>query len=230
MHFRRFAARCRLPTATLVLALVSLSSLVYQSALAADERDRFILRWAAVPFEITVSDLPPMLPVPIAATLFTSLFLHADWVHLASNLVYLWLFGPSLERAVGGGRLVGLYLLAGAGAGILQVFAAPTSMIPIIGASGALAGVMAAHSVLFPSVNARTMVFGGWCVLQLVQGAAAWDGSQQWTGGVAGWAHLGGLAVGATLGLLARQRGLGQNLPKQWHREQLVALIRMRIR
>ncbi len=161
----------QLPPVTLGLSLLSVLVLsvlvfVYECALPTEHAQLFILRWAAVPREITVGDLPPTVPVPIAATLLTSLFLHSSWAHLAGNLVYLWIFGPAVERPFGAWRLVAVYLGCGVVAGLLQVVAYPTSMIPIIGASGAMAGVISACVVLERTLNARTIVFGAWCALQ----------------------------------------------------------------
>jgi len=194
-----------LPPVTAGIALISLFVFAYQSSLTGDQRILFILQWGAVPYEITVRDLPPTVPFPIAGTLLTALLLHSGLGHLAVNMTYLGLFGPPVERALGTWRFLALFLLCGIGAGVAQVAAFPVSMFPTIGASGALAGVMAAYVVLFPRVSPRTIVFGVWCVLQVMLALDTLNTVQQWTGGVAAWAHLAGTGLGVLLALLARR-------------------------
>ncbi len=193
------------PPVTAGLALISLLVFAYQLSLTGDQRVLFVLQWGAVPFDITVRDLPPTVPIPIAGTLLTALFLHSGLGHVAVNMTYLGLFGPPVERALGGWRFLALFLLCGIGAGLAQVAAFPVSMFPTIGASGALAGVMAAYVVLFPGVSPRTIVFGAWCLLQVVLAIDTLNTVQQWTGGVAAWAHLAGIGLGVLSALFARR-------------------------
>ena len=100
-----------LPPVTAGLALISLFVFAYQSSLTGDQRILFILQWGAVPYEITVRDLPPTVPFPVAGTLLTALLLHSGWGHLAVNMTYLGLFGPAVERALGRWRFLALFLL-----------------------------------------------------------------------------------------------------------------------
>jgi len=160
--------------------------------------------------------------VPPAATVVTSMFLHGGWMHLIGNMVYLWIFGNNIEDSMGHVRFVVFYVLCGAAAALAQTFAAPDSTIPMIGASGAIAGVLGAYLVLFPRAHVVVLIFAGvfsqtarlpallvlgfWFVLQFVN---AFVGSGGHGGGVAWWAHVGGFVAGLVLIYLFRRRGGG---------------------
>ena len=149
---------------------------------------------------------------PAWFTPLTSMFMHGGWFHIISNMWFLWIFGNNIEDAMGPFRFVVFYLLCGLGAAALQIFADPSSAIPMVGASGAIGGVMGAYIVLYPKVRVHMLVFlgflvttvavpailmlGYWLVVQLVQGVGSL-GAQG--GGVAFWAHVGGFAAGAAL-------------------------------
>jgi membrane associated rhomboid family serine protease len=145
--------------------------------------------------------------------LITSMFLHGSWMHLLGNMWFLWLFGNNIEDSMTRPRFVAFYLLTGLAAALAQVAANPASPVPMVGASGAISGVMGAYLVLFPRVRVYTLVFLGffltsvalpawvmliyWAFLQFVGGltsVAAGD-----TGGIAFWAHLGGFVAGVVL-------------------------------
>jgi membrane associated rhomboid family serine protease len=153
--------------------------------------------------------------------LFTAMFLHADILHFGGNMVFLWIFGDNVEDRLGHVRYLLFYLACGALAGLAQVAADPVSQVPLIGASGAIAGVMGAYFLLYPQSRVLTAVFlivfmdvieipaifflGVWFLLQVAQGAlGSSDGVQ---GGVAFWAHAAGFALGAGVGLWLRSRG-----------------------
>ncbi len=163
--------------------------------------------------------LPPELAgVPPWATLFTSMFLHGGWLHLGGNMLFLWIFGNNVEDLLGRGRYLLLYLASGAAAALVQALSAPHSDVPMIGASGAVAGVLGAYLMTYPRANVHTLVWiviffwivtvpawillGMWFVMQLVSGLAARPDSP----GVAFWAHVGGFATGIVLFLLLRPR------------------------
>jgi membrane associated rhomboid family serine protease len=185
-------------------------------------------------------------PCPIGAanwlTVLTSMFLHGSWFHLLANLWFLWIFGNNVEDSMGHVRFVVFYLLCGLAAAGLQVAADPSSAIPMVGASGAIGGVMGAYVLLYPRVHVYVLIIlgfyvttvavpamlmlGYWFVLQLVGGFGSMAAEG---GGVAFWAHVGGFVAGAVLVLLFRNpRLLGQHpyhgwksqhLPSQaWHR------------
>lgn len=165
--------------------------------------------------------LPPSLYlVPPAATLFTSMFLHGGWMHLIGNMLYLWIFGNNVEDAMGHARFIIFYVLSGLAAAFAQALPNPDSTIPMIGASGAISGVLGAYLLLYPHARVLVLiplgafsrviyvpamfVLGFWFVLQLVSSALA-DPSQ---GGVAFGAHIGGFVAGMILIPLFKHRGV----------------------
>ena len=148
------------------------------------------------------------------------MFLHADFLHFGGNMVFLWIFGDNVEDRLGHLPYLAFYLLAGAAAASCQTLADPDSQAAMIGASGAIAAVMGAYFLLYPQSRVLTAVFlivfmdiveipavfflGIWFLLQLAQGALS--SSEGVQGGVAFWAHAGGFAVGAGVGLWVRSR------------------------
>jgi membrane associated rhomboid family serine protease len=175
-------------------------------------------------------------------TVLTSMFMHGGWMHLIGNMWFLWIFGNNVEDAMGHLRFVVFYLLCGIAAAALQTAFDPDSMIPMVGASGAIGGVMGAYVLMYPRVNVHLFVIlgfyvntiavpayfmlGYWFLLQLVSGSIAL-GAQG--GGVAFWAHVGGFVAGAVLSLIFRNRELLARHPyygwqkrdsatESWHR------------
>jgi len=152
--------------------------------------------------------LPPevVVMVPPAATVFTSMFLHGGWMHLLGNMLYLWIFGKNVEDAMGPGRFLLFYLLTGLCATFVHVLSEPDSAIPMIGASGAIAGVLGAYFILYPRAQIKTFILliifiqiihipavfilGFWFIRQILG-----IGSD----GVAWYAHIGGFLVGMFL-------------------------------
>ena len=145
--------------------------------------------------------------------LFTSMFLHGSWLHLLGNMWFLWLFGNNVEDAMGRPQFLLFYLLCGLAAALLQVVTSPDSGVPMVGASGAISGVMGAYLILYPHVRVYVMVPLGfilttvalpawtmlvyWMLIQLVSGLTAIGGKPG--GGVAFWAHVGGFIAGMVL-------------------------------
>jgi len=160
-------------------------------------------------------------PGPSWYTLFTSMFLHGGWMHLIGNMWFLWIFGNNVEDSMGHLRFVLFYLLCGLAAAVFQVFSQPDSGVPMVGASGAIGGVMGAYVVLYPRVRVHMLVIlgfyvtrivvpaffmlGYWFLLQLVGGAVALGRAG---GGVAFWAHVGGFLAGGLLVIPFRNRAL----------------------
>ncbi len=155
---------------------------------------------------------------PNPSSLLTSMFMHGGWFHILGNLWFLWVFGDNVEDVMGPLRFVAFYVLCGLAAAGAQILSNTSSTIPMVGASGAIGGVMGAYALLFPRVRVNTLIFlgfyvttvripaifmlGYWFVLQLLQGLPALGSSQ---GGVAFWAHIGGFAAGVGLiGLFRR--------------------------
>ncbi len=202
----------RVPIVT--VAIISLNILVffYQLSLDARALDRSVLAYGVIPFEITSGrDLAPTIPLPIWTTLFTSMFMHGGWMHIIGNMLYLWIFGDNIEDALGHGVYFVFYLVCGLAAAGAQIFADPASTIPSIGASGAVAGVLGAYLLLYPTHRINSLIFlgyfvrvvqlpavlvlGFWIVLQLFSGISA-AGAQT---DVAYWAHVGGFVAGMAL-------------------------------
>ena len=152
-------------------------------------------------------------------TVITSMFMHGGWMHLIGNMWFLWIFGNNVEDAMGHFRFVLFYLLCGISAAALQTALDPNSVIPMVGASGAIGGVMGAYVLMYPRVHVHLFVFlgfyattfavpayfmlGYWFLVQLVSGSVA-IGAQG--GGVAFWAHVGGFVAGALLSFVFRNR------------------------
>ena len=162
-------------------------------------------------------------------TPLSSMFMHGGWMHLIGNMWFLWIFGNNVEDAMGHLRFLAFYLLCGLAAAALQVFSQPDSGIPMVGASGAIGGVMGGYVVLYPRVRVHMMVMFGfyirtiavpaafmlgyWFLLQLLGGAVSL--SRHGEGGVAFWAHVGGFAAGALLVLVFRDPRLMARHPTQ---------------
>ncbi|MEO6025775.1 MAG: rhomboid family intramembrane serine protease [Candidatus Binatia bacterium] len=160
----------------------------------------------------------------------TSIFLHGSWMHLLGNMWFLWLFGNNVEDAMTRPRYLGFYLVCGVVAALAQVATNPTSVVPMVGASGAISGVMGAYLILYPRVRVFTLVWLGfiftrvalpawvmllyWAFIQLASGFTTIDGEG---GGVAFWAHIGGFAAGAILvRILLRPDHLAEHRTHQW--------------
>ncbi|MGQ9674263.1 MAG: rhomboid family intramembrane serine protease [Chloroflexota bacterium] len=174
--------------------------------------DAFAMQWGATPLLVSrylshgLGGLgPPM-------TLVTALFVHAGWLHLGGNLLFLWIFGDNVEDRLGHLRYLLFYLAGGVAANLVQIYATPASPIPLVGASGAIAAVLGAYLVMYPRAWVSVLVpifffllpiqlpvilmLGIWFVSQLTSGLAAITEVSQATGGVAWWAHVGGFVFG----------------------------------
>ncbi|WP_436644110.1 rhomboid family intramembrane serine protease [Microbaculum sp. FT89] len=154
--------------------------------------------------------------VPESFTLLTYQFVHGGFLHLASNMLFLWVFGDNVEDAMGHWRFLAFYLLCGVAAALVHDFAQPQSVAPLVGASGAVSGVIAAYLMLHPNVKVWVLVLwrvplrlkaawvlGFWVVLQVFSILTAAENDS-----VAWWAHVGGLAAGAVLVVFMRRRGV----------------------
>jgi membrane associated rhomboid family serine protease len=177
--------------------------------------------WMLVPAELTQGLQSPTNGIsgpPAIIALFTSMFLHGSWQHLLGNMLYLTIFGNNIEEALGRARYLAFYVICGIAAGLTQVAAGPASTTPMLGASGAIAGVLGAYLVLYPKVRVVAIPFPvpAWVLLSL------WIFSQffnQWThalgtekGGVAYFAHIGGFIAGM---LLIKVLGAKGNPPRE---------------
>jgi membrane associated rhomboid family serine protease len=220
----------RLRPPVVVWLLVALNGIVW--FLELQHGDQFIAAYAAIPFEISTGiDLTSTKyisiqgeriaipqaagPSPIYLTLFSSMFMHGSWMHIFGNMIYLLIFGDQIEDRLGHLRFLIFYLLAGIAAGIAQVITTPNSVLPCVGASGAIAGVLGAYLILFPGNSIRVLVFrsiiimpafivlGFWGVMQVL----GHFGNPSEQGGVAYMAHVGGFVVGVGGSILVRLSG-----------------------
>lgn len=210
-----FNPRRHLPVATILLVVTNVLVFLYQLLLPEEALDRLVLTSAMIPLRVT-----RYWDAGAALSLVTSMFMHGGWMHILGNMLYLWIFGDNVEDVLGAGRYLLFYLAAGIVAGLTQIAANPSSNIPTLGASGAVAGVLGAYMVLYPRARVRTLVFlgvflrmvelpalvllGFWFLLQLFNGVSSMMTMS--SGGVAWFAHLGGFVAGILVGLLARPR------------------------
>jgi membrane associated rhomboid family serine protease len=199
----------------ITIALIAVNSLVFIYELSLNDRalNNLILSAGVIPFEVSNNFGPA-----VARDLITSMFLHGGWMHLLSNMLYLWIFGNNIEDHLGPFRFTLFYLLCGVLASLAQVIVSADSTIPTIGASGAIAGVLGAYLILFPQARVQSLVFvfyfvrfveipaiivlGFWFILQFFNGLAALGVPSM--GGVAYFAHIGGFVAGAALIFLFR--------------------------
>ncbi len=210
------------PIVTFGLILANIAVFVYELSLGAGIEGLF--RSAGViPLEFAQNrDLPPPAPVPgvYYTTLLTSMFLHGGFLHIASNMLFLWIYGDNVEDSMGHARFLLFYLLCGLIASAAHIFFNWESRIPSVGASGAIAGVLGGYLIMFPKASIRTLLLlgpfitmtrvpalvliGFWFVTQVFSGIASLGETEQ-TAGVAFWAHVGGFIAGLVLIFLFRQ-------------------------
>ena len=195
------------PLVTIGLIAVNVLAFLYQLQLDQGPLHRLVVEYGVIPARFSFVDVA------------TSLFLHADFLHLAGNMVFLWIFGDNVEDRLGHLGFLAFYLACGTLAATAQVSADPLSFVPMIGASGAVAGVMGAYFVIYPHSRILTAVFlllfldiveipaifflGVWFLLQVLHGAISSDIEG---GGVAFWAHAAGFVTGTLAGLYVRLR------------------------
>jgi len=215
------------PVVTVGLIVINVLVFFYQFSLGAGAgtgkaAEEFIREFGLVPCRLTgscavVLDLPsPML------TIFTSMFMHGGLFHIGGNMLYLWIFGNNIEDTLGHGRFLIFYLACGIAAALGQTVISPASTVPMVGASGAVSGVLGAYLLLFPHASVVTLmifgifvrlvripaliVLGFWIVVQLVNGFLTVSLGKGEGGGVAWFAHIGGFVAGLILLLLLRPR------------------------
>ena len=215
--------RHRFPWVTVLLILANVLVFIFELGLSSRQLDTFVSRMGAIPVELlTGRDLPPLAPGTVYITLLSSMFIHGGFLHIGSNMLYLWVFGDNVEDELGHAAFLGFYLVTGVLAGLTHAVVNAASAIPSVGASGAVAGVLGAYLLMFPHAQVRTLVFlgpfiavprisaviviGVWFITQLLSGVAALDMATEQTSGVAFWAHIGGFVAGFLLALIVRRR------------------------
>jgi len=201
------------------VGLIVLNSLIffYELSLGRDLQE-FLIANAFVPAKY----FQPGNWIADGRSILLSMFLHGGWAHLLGNMLYLWIFGDNVEDRLGKGRFILFYLFCGWFATMAHAFTNKISVVPSIGASGAIAGVLGAYLVLFPNARVLTLiplgifiriaelpalfVLGMWFVLQLFSGTLSLGAQSAQTAGVAWFAHIGGFVAGMAIGRLARRR------------------------
>lgn len=196
--------------------LIGLNAVVFLYEVSLPERalDQLFLGYGLIPARLHLEQPLLLLLNPGAlVTLFSHMFLHGGWFHFLSNVWILHIFGDNVEDRMGSGRYLLFYLSAGLASGLLQAFVDPTSQIPSIGASGAIAGILGAYFMLYPGARVVTLIpifilpwfveipalfyLGFWFISQIFSGLATLGAASM--GGVAWWAHIGGFIFGALL-------------------------------
>lgn len=204
----------RIPIINYLLIAANILVFVMQW-LAGTEQEAFVYQFALIPANVTAS-----LDLGDITDIFTSMFMHGGIAHIAGNMLYLWIFGDNVEDSMGAIKYLAFYLLGGVVASLAHIFTNPTSQIPTVGASGAIAAVLGAYLVLYPRSRVLTIiplgfflrmtmvpasiVLGLWFVLQLFSGVLSLGGPD--VGGVAFWAHIGGFVAGVLLAFLLAKR------------------------
>lgn len=206
--------RTHFPTVTLALIAINFLVFFYQLTLDPRALQSFIMTYSMIPARAQLALAHSQYTLAQGfLPLFTSMFLHGGWLHIIGNMWFLWLFGPNVEDRLGHLPYLGFYLVCGLGAGIAQTLFSLGSTIPGLGASGAIAGVLGAYVVFFPSSRILTLVtlffwwffarlpavlfIGLWFAVQFLSGIGSLGSAQ--AGGVAWWAHVGGFLLGMLL-------------------------------
>jgi len=207
----------RPPVVTIAFIATCILVFFYQASLPPQPGEALVFQYGAIPALIFGrADLPEgFVSIPPYATLLTSMFLHGGWMHLIGNMLYLWVFGNNIEDVMGHAKYIVFYLACGILAAMSHALTDTSSAVPMVGASGAISGVLGAYGLLFPRAHvlvlipglgmtrvAAGIVLGMWFVMQLLSGGMS-IGSQG--GGVAFFAHIGGFIAGmALIGLFKR--------------------------
>ncbi len=218
----------RVPWVTIALIAANVAVFIYMLFLkttpqvingvsGVSQQDLFVFKWSVIPWEImhgTRSPLVVQLGISknVYVPILTSMFLHSGWVHMGGNMLFLWIFGNNIEDLMGPLPYLGFYLICGFAATFTHIAFNASSMNPLLGASGAIAGILAAYLIMYPRARVHTIVIivlvtlpafvviGFWIVLQVISGVTSLDSA---TGGGTAWfAHLGGVAGGLIVTLI----------------------------
>jgi rhomboid family protein len=216
------------PVVTWALIAVNVWVFLFQVSLG-PAVEALIETWGFVPARyFLLAQAEPAAWLDRFLPLLTSMFLHGGWMHLIGNMVYLWIFGDNVEDRLGHGRYLTFYLLTGLCAGLAHAYLHPDSLIPSVGASGAISGVLGGYLMFLPRARVVALVpllffpyivelpavvyIGFWFLMQFVSGTLAWAMAPD-ASGVAWWAHVGGFVAGVALTLAVGQR---RSYPRIW--------------
>lgn len=199
----------------ITFTLIIITTYIFLQQLAAPDQNAFLIQNSLTPANVNFLNFKSLIP------LVTAIFLHGGFLHIISNMWFLWIFGDDVEGYLPPFIFIFLYLIAGIGGNLIQYFLMPDSQIPMLGASGAIAGVLGCYFIFFPFSKIKTIVFifffitvveisaplmlGYWFVLQLFSGAVSLPFMDS-GGGVAFWAHVAGFIIGIIFGTLFKSR------------------------
>lgn len=200
------------PYVTVALLVLNVAVFLYQLTLDVNGLERFIYATAAIPAELTsMAEVRPVDVLPVELTLLTAMFVHGGLLHLGGNMLFLWIFGDNVEDRFGHFRFLFFYLAAGVAASMVHILIEPGSVVPMVGASGAIAGVLGAYFMLFPRAQVQTLVIlplfismarlpavlflGFWFLFQVLSSGLSAGA------GVAWFAHIGGFVAGVAVAL-----------------------------
>ena len=213
----------KFPLVNLVLIVSNILVFLYEQQLSAAGLERFVFQWGLIPAHL-FSNLSTAWP-----TIFTAMFIHGSWIHLLGNMWFLYIFGDNIEARLGGFRYLIFYLLSGVAAAFLQTYVQPSSQVPAIGASGAIAGVLGAYLISFPRSRIASLVpilfiftivevpavifLIFWFLIQIYSGVFMMQGAA--ASGIAWWAHIGGFIFGVIMVSFFARRPAYRN----WYQE-----------
>ncbi len=203
-----------IPIVNIFLIITNISVFIYQNYFVPGGAQPLFLKLGFIPYELThLVDINPKNLVPLPLTIFTAMFMHGGWLHLLSNMLYLWIFGDNIEDILGHVKYLVFYMLCGIAATLVHGFINIDSQIPTIGASGAIAGILGAYMLLYPRARIKTLliiiffvkivyipaiiILGFWILIQVISGFAEYG--LRTGSGIAWFAHIGGFIAGMAL-------------------------------
>jgi len=210
-----------IPFVNIFLIITNISLFIYLNYFISEGRHPIFLQLGFIPYELShFVDIAPKNLVPVPLTIFTAMFIHGGWLHLLSNMLYLWIFGDNVEDLIGHFKYLIFYLTCGIAATLVHGFINIGSKVPTVGASGAIAGVLGAYIFLFPKARVKTLlilvifikiitipaiiILGFWILMQVL--SAYIEYGSKTGGGIAWFAHIGGFAAGLALIILMKKR------------------------
>lgn len=210
------------PWVNWLFILINIAVFIYQMRMEPLQMDDFVTEYGAVPADI--------LSGQHLRNLFTSMFMHGGWMHIIGNMLFLWVFGDNIEAALGHVGYIFYYIIGGLVAALSHVFSDPNSILPMVGASGAISACLGSYLIMYPSSKVRTLIIlgfyfttirvsawlflGFWIVIQLVSGLVVTTPADAATGGTAWWAHIGGFAYGLFTGIIFRSKARNFIIPR----------------
>lgn len=219
-----------IPIVNIILIVTNCFFFIYLNYFVPGATRSIIFQLGFIPYELShLVDIDPKNLVPVPLTIFTAMFMHGGWLHLLSNMLYLWIFGDNVEDVLGHLKYLFFYIMCGIAATLAHGFLNIDSRVPTLGASGAIAGVLGAYMFLFPKVRIKTIlilfvfikivyiptiiILGYWILIQILSGLAEYDSKAG--GGIAWFAHIGGFVAGLVLIVMMKKRKRGRYI-KRW--------------